>query len=103
MHKVYGGNAIEVRNPFLHPIVRQYALQLHASTLIGPRMALKWPLRKAYAGILEAETTRPKKIARETMGAKAWFASRYPEGARVFHPLWKSVMGDRDRLMQVLS
>jgi asparagine synthase (glutamine-hydrolysing) len=103
MNKVYGGSAVEVRNPFLHPAVVRYALQLHASVLIGPKTVLKWPLRSAYADILERQRTEPKKIARETMGAKAWFAARYPDGAKVFHPLWNEILGNQQRLMQILS
>jgi len=103
MNKVYGGSAVEVRNPFLHPAVVRYALGLHASVLVGPKMVLKWPLRKAYADILDGERTGPKRIARETMGARAWFAARYPEGARVFHPLWRGIMGDPQRILQTLS
>lgn len=103
MNKVYGGCAVEVRNPFLHPAVVSYALQLHASALIGPKMVLKWPLRNAYADILDRHRTAPKRIARETMGAKAWFAARYPDGAKAFHPLWKEIMGNKQRVMQILS
>jgi asparagine synthase (glutamine-hydrolysing) len=103
MNKVYGGSAVEVRNPFLHPAVVRYALQLDASILVGPKMVLKWPLRKAYADIFDGERTGPKRMARETMGAKEWFAVRYPDGAKVFHPLWKSIMGDPHRVMQILS
>jgi asparagine synthetase B (glutamine-hydrolysing) len=103
MNKVYGGRAVEIRNPFLHPAVVRYALQLHATVLVGPKMVLKWPLRKAYADILDGERAGPKRIARETMGAKAWFAARYPEGGRVFHPLWKDIMGDPQRVMRILS
>jgi asparagine synthetase B (glutamine-hydrolysing) len=103
MNKVYGGSAVEVRNPFLHPAVVRYALQLHASILVGPKMALKWPLREAYADILDGQRIAPKRIARETMGAREWFAARYPDGAKAFHPLWKSVMGDPRRIMQILS
>jgi asparagine synthase (glutamine-hydrolysing) len=103
MNKVYGGSAVEVRNPFLHPAVVSYALQLHASVLVGPKTMLKWPLREAYAGILDQQRAAPKRIARETMGARAWFAARHPDGARAFHPLWKGIMGDPQQVMQILS
>ena len=103
INKVYGGSAVEVRNPFLHPAVVRYALQLHANVLVGPKMVLKWPLRKTYADILDGERTGPKRIARETTGARAWFAARYPEGAKAFHPLWRGIMGDPKRVMQILS
>ena len=103
MNKVYGGFAVEIRNPFLHPSVVSYALQLHTDILIGPKMTLKWPLRRAYADILDGQSTAPKRIARETMGAKAWFANRHADGGRVFHPLWKEIMGDSQRTMEILS
>jgi hypothetical protein len=103
MNKVYGGSAVEVRNPFLHPAVVGYALQLHANVLIGPKTILKWPLRRTYADILDQQKIAPKRIARETMGARAWFAARYPDGARLFHPLWKGIMGDPQKVMQILS
>jgi hypothetical protein len=103
MNKVYGGSAIEVRNPFLHPAVVSYALQLHANVLVGPEAMLKWPLRRAYADILHQQKSAPKRIARETMGAKAWFAAQHPDGARAFHPLWKRIMGDPQQVVQILS
>jgi len=103
MNKVYGGSAVEVRNPFLHPAVVSYGLQLHANVLVGPKTMLKWPLRTAYADILDQQKTAPKRIARETMGVKAWFAARHPDGPRAFHPLWKGIMGDPQQVMQILS
>jgi asparagine synthase (glutamine-hydrolysing) len=103
MNKIYGGSAVEVRNPFLHPGVVSYGLQLHANVLVGPKTTLKWPLRTAYADILDQQKMAPKRIARETMGAKSWFAARHPDGARAFHPLWKRIMGDPQQVMQILS
>jgi len=103
MNKVYGGYAVEIRNPFLHPAVTSYALQLHADVLVGPKTTLKWPLRRTYADILDQQKTAPKRIARETMGAQAWFATRHLEGARAFHPLWKKIMGDPQQVMQLLA
>lgn len=103
MNKVYGGFAVEIRNPFLHPAVVSYALQLDSGVLVGPKTILKWPLREAYADVLGQQRVLPKRIARQTMGAQAWFSDRYPDGAKVFHPLWKVVLSDSKQTIRLLS
>ncbi|NOD92502.1 hypothetical protein GS636_06865 [Ruegeria sp. HKCCD4884] len=102
LNKVYGGYSIELRSPFLHPDVVHLALDMAPRTLIGPKTQLKWPLRVAYRDELGEICDKPKLIARETMGAKAWFAERYSDGARAFHRLWRDTLSDPEKILDLL-
>src|SRR5262249_37825387 len=86
------GFAVEPRNPFLHRSVTNFARQLHADTLIGPRREMKWPLRTAYRDVLGHATPVGKLVARETMGAKSWFAQRLPNSPGVFRERFRTIL-----------
>jgi asparagine synthetase B (glutamine-hydrolysing) len=91
-NKAAMGFGVEPRNPFLHRDVVDFARHLHADVLIGPRREMKWPLRLAYADILAHAKRAGKLVARETMGAKSWFATRLPSSPLIFRERFGDIL-----------
>jgi asparagine synthetase B (glutamine-hydrolysing) len=92
LNKMYGGYQVEVRNPFLSRRLVDYARRIPADVLIGRSRALKWPLRETYRDVLGALSTRPKLIARETMGVKSLFEKQFGLSPYIYRPLLKSLL-----------
>lgn len=94
-NKLYGGFALELRHPFLSRSVISYAARIHYKLLLGPKKIMKWPLRRAYSGILPTEiTSKPKYIARESMGARQHFRPKYGESPYCYRPIFREVFRD---------
>jgi asparagine synthetase B (glutamine-hydrolysing) len=91
-NKLYGGYQVEIRNPFLYSRVVEYARTIPSTVLIGPRRALKWPLREAYRDVLGSTALQPKLIARETMGVKALFAKRFGPSPYIYRSILKALL-----------
>jgi asparagine synthetase B (glutamine-hydrolysing) len=102
-NKLYGGYAIELRHPFLHRTVVQYATRIPVDALLGPRRVLKWPLRVAYADVLGETAIRPKLIARETMGVKQLFKAERGDSPYVYRAMWKEILGSAETTARLLS
>ena len=98
MNKLYGSFCIELRNPFLHPTVLDYASSISAEALIGPDKSLKFPLRSSYSKYLDDISASPKKIARDTMGVRNHFEAKYGTNSRIFHSRWREFFSDFERL-----
>lgn len=92
LNKAAMGFCVEPRNPMLYFRVAEYARQLHADVLLGPRREMKWPLRVAYREILDHTIGEPKRIARETMGAKQWFLRRYGDDPLLFRSRFAKIL-----------
>jgi asparagine synthase (glutamine-hydrolysing) len=101
-NKLAMGFAIEPRNPMLSHHITTYARHIHGRVLLGPNRELKWPLRLAYRDILEHTAGNAKLIARETMGAKRFFATRFPDDPRVYRGL-EAVLSDTARTVTWLN
>jgi asparagine synthetase B (glutamine-hydrolysing) len=103
MNKLYGGFQVELRNPFLRRRIVDYATRLPAQLLIGERRKLKAPLRAAYEQTLGEVVQQPKLIARETMGAKAFFRARLGESPYCFRPTLKKELGCARQILRALA
>ncbi|MDO8476655.1 MAG: asparagine synthase-related protein [Candidatus Rokubacteria bacterium] len=103
VNKIYGGYQVEVRNPFLSRHLVEYARRIPGDVLIGPSRALKWPLRETYRDVLGAFSTRPKLIARETMGVKSLFQKRFGLSPYIYRPLLKSLLRSSAATLRAIS
>jgi asparagine synthase (glutamine-hydrolysing) len=94
-NKAYMLNAIEVRNPYLCRDLLGYAATLDVdSLLIGRRREMKVALRRAYRSVLGELVGQPKRIARETMGARQALSEEYGDSPFVYRRRWKEILGD---------